>query len=81
MVWRTFSYRSRSISIGPITISNASLIEPDVIPVLNKESFRNWQFIELPRGLGGDRSVVSAFRVYRTHCAFTRGGYGSTGWT
>jgi hypothetical protein len=68
MVGRTFSYRSRSISIGPITISNANLIESDVIPGLNKESFRTWQCIRLPRGLGGDRNDVSAFRVYSALC-------------
>ena len=61
-------YRSRSISRGPITISNAGLTESDVIPVLNKESFRTWQFMRPPRELGGDRNDVSAFRVYSTVC-------------
>jgi rieske iron-sulfur protein len=68
MVRRTLSYRSRSISRGPITIRNASLIESDVMPVLNKEAFRTWQFIRLPRELGGDRNDVSAFRVYSAVC-------------
>ena len=68
MVWRTFSYRSRSVGIGPITVSNVNLIESDVIPGLNKESFRTWQCIRLPRGLGGDRNDVSAFRVYSALC-------------
>jgi rieske iron-sulfur protein len=70
MVGRTFSYRSRSISRGPITISNASLIESDVMLVLNKESFRTLQFIRLPRDLGGDRNYVSAFRVYSAVCLY-----------
>jgi rieske iron-sulfur protein len=68
MVGRAFSYRSSSISRGPITISNAGLTESDVIPVLNKEAFRTWQFMRPPRELGGDRNDVSAFRVYSTVC-------------
>jgi hypothetical protein len=79
MVGRTFPYRSRSISRGPITISNASLIESDVMPVLNKEVFRTWQFVRLPRELGGDRNDVSALE-YTTQRAFTCGANGSTGW-
>jgi hypothetical protein len=68
MVGRAFSYRSSSISRGPITISNAGLTESDVIPVLNKEAFRTWQFMRPPRELSGDRNDVSAFRVYSTVC-------------
>ena len=81
MVGGTFSYRSRSISRGPIIISNASLIELDVMPVLNKKSFRTWQFIRLPREIGGDRNVTFMLLGYTAQCAFTYGANGSTGWT
>jgi rieske iron-sulfur protein len=36
--------------------------------VLNKESFRTWQFVRLPVELGGDKNDVSAFRVYSMVC-------------
>ena len=35
MLRRTFSYRSRSISRGPMSMSNANHIRSDVMPVLN----------------------------------------------
>ena len=37
-------------------------------PVLNKESFRIWQFIRLPEELGGTKQDVSAFRMYSMVC-------------
>lgn len=37
-------------------------------PVLNKEAFRTWQFIRLPKELGGDKNDASAFRVYSMVC-------------
>jgi hypothetical protein len=80
MVGRTFSYRSRSISRGPITISNASLIESDVMLVLNKESFRTLQFIRLPRDLAVI-GITFLLLGYAARSAFTCGAYGSTGWT
>lgn len=36
--------------------------------VLNKESFRVWQFIRLPKELGGERNDISAFRAYSMVC-------------
>jgi rieske iron-sulfur protein len=36
--------------------------------VLNKESFRVWQFIRLPEELGGTKNDVSAFRMYSQVC-------------
>jgi ubiquinol-cytochrome c reductase iron-sulfur subunit len=36
--------------------------------VLNKEAFRTWQFIRLPKELGGDKNDVSAFRMYSSVC-------------
>ena len=37
-------------------------------PVLDKESFRTWQLIRLPKELGGDKNDASAFRVYSMVC-------------
>jgi rieske iron-sulfur protein len=37
-------------------------------PVLNKESFRTWQFIRLPKELGGEKEDASAFRAYSMVC-------------
>lgn len=37
-------------------------------PVLNKESFRTWQFIRLPKELGGEKEDDSAFRAYSMVC-------------
>jgi rieske iron-sulfur protein len=37
-------------------------------PVLNKESFRTWQLIRLPKELGGDKNDASAFRAYSMVC-------------
>ncbi len=37
-------------------------------PVLNKEAFRTWQFIRLPKELGGDKNDASAFRIYSMVC-------------
>ncbi|MER3407811.1 MAG: (2Fe-2S)-binding protein [Nitrososphaera sp.] len=36
--------------------------------VLNKEAFRTWQFIRLPKELGGDKNDASAFRAYSMVC-------------
>ncbi len=35
---------------------------------LNKESFRTWQLIRLPKELGGQKEDASAFRVYSMVC-------------
>jgi len=37
-------------------------------PVLNKEAFRTWQLIRLPKELGGDRDEVASFRLYSMVC-------------
>ena len=36
--------------------------------VLNKESFRTWQFIRLPEELGGTKNDISSFRMYSSVC-------------
>jgi rieske iron-sulfur protein len=37
-------------------------------PVLNKEAFRTWQLIRLPKELGGEKNDASAFRAYSMIC-------------
>jgi rieske iron-sulfur protein len=37
-------------------------------PVLNKEAFRTWQLIRLPKELGGEKNEASAFRAYSMIC-------------
>lgn len=36
--------------------------------VLDEEAFRKWQFIRLPKELGGGTNDISAFRVYSMIC-------------
>lgn len=36
--------------------------------VLDEEAFRKWQFIRLPKKLGGDKNDVSSFRAYSMVC-------------
>jgi ubiquinol-cytochrome c reductase iron-sulfur subunit len=37
-------------------------------PVLDRESFRTWQLIRLPKELGGEKDDVSSFRMYSMVC-------------
>ena len=37
-------------------------------PALDAEAFRKWQFIRLPKELGGEQQNVSAFRAYSMVC-------------
>jgi rieske iron-sulfur protein len=37
-------------------------------PALDAEAFRKWQFIRLPKELGGDNRDVSSFRAYSMVC-------------
>jgi rieske iron-sulfur protein len=55
----TFPVNHSEVVIYPKTDDDA---------VLNKEAFRTWQFIRLPKELGGDKNDVSAFRVYSAVC-------------
>lgn len=36
--------------------------------VLDEEAFRKWQFIRLPKKLGGNKNYVSSFRAYSMVC-------------
>jgi rieske iron-sulfur protein len=57
-----------NVKTFPINSSQVIIYPKTDDPVLNKESFRTWQFIRLPRELGGDRNDVSAFSVYSAVC-------------
>jgi Rieske Fe-S protein len=37
-------------------------------PALDAEAFRKWQFIRLPKELGGEKNDVTAFRAYSMIC-------------
>jgi rieske iron-sulfur protein len=69
-----------NVKTFPINSSQVIVYPKTDDPLLNKDAFRTWQFIRLPRELGGDRNDVSAFRVYSAVC-LTCGAYGSTGQT
>jgi rieske iron-sulfur protein len=53
-----------NIMTFPVNHSEVVIYPQTDDAVLNKEAFRTWQFIRLPRELGGDKNDVSAFRVY-----------------
>ena len=57
-----------NINTFPINHSEVVIYPKTDDAVLNKEAFRTWQFIRLPKELGGDRDDVSAFRVYSAVC-------------
>ena len=57
-----------NIKTFPVNSSQVIIYPKSDDPVLNKESFRTWQFIRLPKELGGDKNDVSAFRVYSSVC-------------
>jgi len=57
-----------NIKTFPLNHSEVVIYPKTDDAVLNKEAFRTWQFIRLPKELGGDRDDVSAFRVYSSVC-------------
>jgi rieske iron-sulfur protein len=57
-----------NINTFPVNHSEVVIYPKTDDAVLNKEAFRTWQFIRLPKELGGDRDDVSAFRVYSAVC-------------
>jgi ubiquinol-cytochrome c reductase iron-sulfur subunit len=64
--------------LGDGTIANVNTFEVNTSQViiyprsedeaLNKEAFRTWQIIRLPKELGGDKNEASAFRIYSMVC-------------
>jgi ubiquinol-cytochrome c reductase iron-sulfur subunit len=52
-----------NVKTFPINSSQLIIYPKPDDPFLNKEPFRTWQFIRLPKELGGDKNDVSAFRL------------------
>jgi len=57
-----------NIKTFPVNSSKAVIYPKTNDNVLNKESFRTWQFIRLPEELGGTKNDVSSFRMYSMVC-------------
>jgi rieske iron-sulfur protein len=57
-----------SVQTFPVNHSEAVIYPKTNDAVLNKESFKVWQFIRLPVELGGDKNDVSSFRMYSQVC-------------
>ena len=57
-----------NIKTYPVNHSEVVIYPKTEDAVLNKEAFRTWQLIRLPRELGGEKNDVSAFRVFSSVC-------------
>jgi ubiquinol-cytochrome c reductase iron-sulfur subunit len=57
-----------NVNSFPVNHAEAVIFPKSNDPVLNKESFRTWQFIRLPEELGGKKNDVSSFRMYSMVC-------------
>lgn len=57
-----------NVNSFPVNHAEAVIFPKTDDPVLNKESFRTWQFIRLPEELGGKKNDTSAFRMYSMVC-------------
>lgn len=57
-----------NIHTFPLNSSEVVIYPRSDDPVLNKESFRTWQLIRLPKELGGDSDDISSFRLYSMVC-------------
>jgi rieske iron-sulfur protein len=57
-----------NVKTFPVNSSQVVIYPKTKDEVLNKESFRTWQFIRLPEELGGSKEDVSAFRMYSMVC-------------
>lgn len=57
-----------NVKTFPVNSSESVIYPKTDDPVLNKESFRIWQFIRLPEELGGSKTDESAFRMYSMVC-------------
>jgi len=56
------------VHIVPINTSEVITYPSTGDVALDAEAFRKWQFIRLPKELGGDKNDVSAFRVFSMIC-------------
>lgn len=57
-----------NINAFDVNTSNVIIYPRSKDETLNKESFRTWQIIRLPKELGGEAKDASAFRVYSMVC-------------
>jgi ubiquinol-cytochrome c reductase iron-sulfur subunit len=57
-----------NVKTFPVNSSEAIIYPKSEDEALNKEAFRTWQFIRLPKELGGEKNDASAFRVYSMVC-------------
>jgi rieske iron-sulfur protein len=57
-----------NIHTFPLNSSEVVIYPKSDDPVLNKEAFRTWQLIRLPKELGGELEGVSSFRLYSMVC-------------
>jgi len=57
-----------NIHTFPLNSSEVVIYPKSGDPVLNKEAFRTWQLIRLPKELGGELEGVSSFRLYSMVC-------------
>jgi ubiquinol-cytochrome c reductase iron-sulfur subunit len=57
-----------SVHTFPVNHAEVVVYPESDDPVLNKEAFRTWQFIRLPKEMGGEKADASAFRMYSMVC-------------
>ena len=57
-----------NVNSFPVNHSETVIYPKTDAPALNKEAFRTWQLIRLPKELGGDKNEASAFRMYSMVC-------------
>ena len=57
-----------NVNTFPINSSEVITYPSTNDPVLNQEAFRKWQFVRLPKEMGGAVNDISAFRVYSMVC-------------
>lgn len=57
-----------NVATFPLNHSEVIIYPKSDDPVLNREAFRAWQLIRLPKELGGDRPDVTAFRAFSMVC-------------
>jgi ubiquinol-cytochrome c reductase iron-sulfur subunit len=60
--------QSANIHTFPVNSAEVVIYPRTDDPVLNKEAFRTWQLIRLPKELNGDLNDVSSFRLYSMVC-------------
>ncbi|MEM2140103.1 MAG: twin-arginine translocation signal domain-containing protein [Nitrososphaera sp.] len=57
-----------NISSFPVDHAEVVIYPKTNDPVLNKEAFRTWQLIRLPKEMGGSKNDATAFRLYSMVC-------------